>query len=46
MATIRPIKRDARLIRALETATGKMAVRTTGGQVVMLKIPVFKRKKK
>lgn len=46
MATIHPIKRDAQIIRALEAATGKMAVRTTGGKVVMLKIPVFKRGKK
>lgn len=48
MATIHPIKKkdNAGIIAELEIATGKMAVVTEYGDVVLLKIPVFRRKKK
>lgn len=45
MATIHPIKNCAAIIAELEIATGKMAVVTNCG-VVLLNIPAFRKKKK
>jgi hypothetical protein len=46
MATIHPINRNPAILAELEIVTGKVAVKTPSGKLVMLKKPNFKRGKK